>query len=304
MPPPETPPIHQVKPTLLERTQRHPYFAVALIALILLSIGLIVVMQRAAVAGVQSGTTWTSGAAFFGSNRNTTDPRMNPLDLVRQQSPETNLPYVPLPVYESGGEDEFSGDLAELLALLSPKATVISTDPQGTENAYSFIPQGLISITSAVKTRTPTEAALHTYGNEAGTYVQSFESMHTNVAQLLKDQAEDRGNTEKTAAVSRLGQEYAQLGYELSKIEGVPEAIQSAHAAYATTYRILGTNLKKVADAREDEAYLAAIGTYNESADSLTKRFVTLVGVFSANNVTFSSSEPGSVFMFNANLSL
>ena len=79
----------------------------------------------------------------------------------------------------------------------------------------------------------------------------------------------------------------------------VPEEAKAAHSALATSYRIVGTNLTKIAATKTDEEFLTAVNTYNTGVEGLSKRFFVLVGIFAANNVTFSSSEPGSIFMFN-----
>jgi hypothetical protein len=122
--------------------------------------------------------------------------------------------------------------------------------------------------------------------------------------QILRDHAEDRTNPDKIAAVRRMGVDLAQLGLDLLGIQQVPASVAASHKAYATAYRILGTNLTKIADSQTDAEFLEAITTYNTSVEGVTKRFLLLVAVFSTNNVSFSSSDPGSMFMFNPSLGL
>jgi len=94
------------------------------------------------------------------------------------------------------------------------------------------------------------------------------------------------------------------LGTDLEQLSEVPSDTAAMHSAYAKSYKAVGVNLTKIANAKTDQEYLDAIATYNTSADDLTKRFLALVALFSANNVQFSSSDPGSMFVFNANISL
>lgn len=288
---------------------RHPYLASTVVAVSLLVILILVVAARSGVGGSDMGNNWVgAGSVFFTGGRNLTQAeRMTAQEVVKQQSPDTQLGYIPIAMQSADGVQEdgtYGNDLSSLLALLTqPKGSASAGASAQTESGFSLIPQGLISVADPTVKRTPEAEALFSYGNEVGTYVQGFESMHSNSAQILKDQAEDRTNAEKAARVDALGYAMAELGRDLNQMQEIPASARAAHTAYATSYRLAGTNLTKVAAAKTDEEYIDAIGAYNTSVESLSKRFLVLVGLFSANNVSFSSSDPGSMFVFNPTFS-
>lgn len=299
-PPPETPVEIETKGWV----HRHPYLAAAVAVLALLFVIVSIIAARSGVGANENGNNWVgAGSVFFtGGQRLTESERLKAQEVVKQQSQETELGYIPIasPLEGTGVEEGFGNDLTALLAqLVQPAAGQQGTVNVQASSAFSFIPQGFISVDSVDRQKTPEAEALHAYGNEVGTYIQGFEAMHSNSAQILKDHAEERGNAEKAAKVGQLGYEFAELGRDLNLIATVPDEVKAAHSALATSYRILGTNLTKVAATKTDEEFLEAVNAYNPSVEGLSKRFLVLVGIFAANNVTFSSSEPGSIFMFN-----
>ncbi len=287
---------------------KHPYLTTSIALASIILFALLIASARSGVSSSQQGTNWVgAGGVFFTGGRNLRQAeRQSAEQVIKNESPETQLGYIPItPPSADGFEGDDGGDLSKLLALISQSVSgnnsALATSSG--ESAFSLIPQGLISIETYGKKLTPEQEALHTYGNEAGAILQSYESMHPNASQPLKDHAEDRQNADKARLVEQLGFDMALLGRELTSIEVVPAAIKAAHEAYATTYRIVGTNLTKVAGAKTDEEYLAAIEAYNQSVDSLSKRFFALVTLFGAHEVTFSQSETGSVFVFSQSFS-
>lgn len=287
-------------------THRHPYLAATIAVASLACIFLSVLTTRSGVGANENGRNWVgAGSVSFTGGRNTTESeRLKAEETVKQLSHETELGYIPIasPIEEADAGGKYSNDLTALLAqLVQPTSgkTPLETSAE-TPNSFSFIPQGLISIANPERQLTPEAEALKTYGNTIGAHIQGFESMHSNSAQILKDHAEDRENTEKAERVSRLGYDIAELGRDLTLITDVPDIAKAAHSALATSYRIVGTNLTKIAATKTDEEFLGAINTYNASVEALSKRFFVLISIFTANSVTFSSSEPGSVFMFNS----
>jgi hypothetical protein len=296
------------EPVVVEPTKKgwlhHPYIFTGAAVLAILAIVALIVTARSGVGGAQDATNWVGASMIFQGGRSATEAeRLRAEEAAQQQQGDAELGYIPIATSATVEEEDFGADLTKLLALLAqPPAT--STLTGETPAAFAYIPQGLISISSGIKVRTASQEALFTYGNEAGGRIQSFESMHGNMPQILKDQAEDRDNAEKKARVKQLGFDIAALGRELLDMQDVPQAVKTAHENYATSYRIVGTNLTKVADTSGDEAFLAAIETYNTSVEAHSQRFGVLVSVFNANDVAFSPSNPGSTFMFNAQLSL
>lgn len=293
----ETPP--EARPSWVHA---HPYLALCVLvgAALILVVG--IVMSRSSVR-TSTASNWSGGGSvFFGATGGAVQSRGN----TEQRGTTVDIGPIALPTATNEtqpAETDYGSDLRTLLAQLSESTQPSQQGTTGLESAFSFIPTGLISIVSPSPT-SPEAAALRTYGNTVGTYIKEYEDTHGNSAQILKDQVEDRGNAEKNERLRSLGYDLAALGKGLELIEGVPPEAKSAHDAFATSYRIVGTNLTKVASATSDDDYLKAIEAYNSSVEALSKRFSVLVGVFSAHSVTFSPSDPGSAFMFNANLSL
>lgn len=278
----------------------HPYLATAVAAGALFILVGAVVAERSGVASSTGANNWVGASGIFSGGARTapSSERISALETLRNRAPDTALPYIPLPAQNDGGSTENFGNLNELLSLLT---TPPSGGTTGVDASASFavLPQGLVSLSSPPKLSAE-QQVLYQYGNDVGNIIQSYDSMHTNSIQILKDQAEDRGNAQKAAAVKQLGYDMALLGRDLLDMGSIPPSMKSAHDAFATSYRIAGTNLSKIPDAADDKAFVDAITTYNASIEALSKRYIVLVQLFSSNNVTFSSSDPGSIFMFNS----
>ena len=167
-----------------------------------------------------------------------------------------------------------------------------------TSNAYTFIPSGIVSTTTSTSERTDLQQELYNYGNDIGSSIESFEQQHSNMVQILKNQAEDRSDTEKAEAVVRLANAFRDLGNTLSGIENVPSQMAGIHTSLAESYVAIGKNLALVPKAQRDSDFIRAIETYNASADTFTKNYIALASLFGAYGVAFSSSDAGRVFTF------
>lgn len=301
---PDTAPTRTVDPDFHDSwVHRHPYAAVIIGLGGILILGGTIVFQRMGVAPTpQSGSWGGAGGAFFGTVRNATPIHTSP----NTTSSEGTDDYAVIPIYDtsSGGEEGAAPDgLAELLALIVRTENTGTTSTE-TPGAYSFIPQGLVSAEKPTKPRTQTQDRLHSYGNAVGTLVKPFEENARINAQTLKNHTEDRDNPDKANQLDALALNLAQLGVDILATTDVPESIQTAHKEYGTAYRMLGTRLTAITKAQTDEDFLNAIVGYNTAAEELTKKFLMLVANFNSNEVTFSPSEPGSIFMFSASGSL
>jgi len=283
----------------------HPYIFTGAATFAILAVVVLIVTARSGVGGSEDAKNWVEAGMIFQGGKSASEAeRQRAQETAQKQQGDAELGHIQIATSVGEEVQDFGEDLTKLLALLAQPPATSTLSGSETPAVFAYIPQGLISISSGIKVRTAAQEALFTYGNEAGGRIQSFESMHGNMPQILKDQAEDRDNAEKKARVKQLGFDIASLGRELLDMQDVPQAVKTAHETYATSYRIVGTNLTKIADASGDDAYLAAIQTYNASVEAHAQRFAVLVGVFNANDVAFSPSNPGSAFMFNTQLSL
>lgn len=311
---PDTPvstPTVQTSPGKSGWMHTHPYASALITAVLFVIVGIFVISQRAAVAPGGGVTAWG------GANINLLNPAYNTpqnttgqgqTEILRQVQTSASYSYIP-PV--PGGATLYTSttnsssfDFNSFIKLLSEgsAAQTSPSTPAGNdaslEIAYSFIPKGLISTTTQVKKRTKEEQQLYNYGNEAGSYVESFEEAHGDQAQVLKNWLEDRRDSVKAAAVVQLGRALWETGKGLLSMGSVPTGTKAVHEKLAKSYMDIGANLALVAKTEGDVDLLKAIEVYNASADTYAKNYVALVNIFGAYGVGFSADDPGHVFTF------
>jgi hypothetical protein len=197
-------------------------------------------------------------------------------------------------------------NLDELLQSISlPAGSKPKAQPTGTSvgdiNVWNYIPAGLLS-TSSAPSRSGTQDALYQYGNEIGSMIQGYEATHQSVVQIITGAVNDRQDPTKEAAVEKIGRDMIELGNNIIAVDSAPKTIKPAGSALAQSYKTVGTSLIKTAQAQSqrDADYIAALKAYDATADSFTHAFVGIALVFSLNEVSFSQSDPGSVFSFSS----
>ncbi len=289
----------------MEWLRTHPYITALLGALLAIGIGTIVVLNRSDVKPEPSGLrAWGGvGSNLFDPTSVSTrrEPSAPSDDLYTQVQSGPPFYYAPatrqLPLAQEEAENF---DFDAFIALLSASSggTSGSSEEAGALDAYSFIPQGLISTSVPRKRLTPTQRAIFDYGNEVGSHIQSFEEWYRSAPQILKDQFEDRENPEKNAALLSLARGLEDVGSQLEAIQA-PSEIRLAHQKVAASYKELGTKLSAVPGAKSNEAVLNTILAYNTAVETYVKNFVALATLISAHGVSFSSDDPGSVFTFS-----
>lgn len=290
---------------------RHTYLAITITIGGMVVLGTAIVIQRTDVNAANSSGAWGgAGGMFFGAIKNALPGGPSVEDVVRLQSPQDS--YAAIPIYTPSSQDpeKPSGidDIATLLAQLVQRVPVTASSSVTTPepDTFSFIPQGLISTEPSIvqKQRTPDQEKLFSYGNRVGTYIKGFEDTHFGSAQILKDHVEDRTNPDKIRALKILGTDMQRLGVDLGNLADIPESVANPHRVYGNAYYAAGGNLLLIADTTTDEEFVNAITKYNAIIERLSSQFQLLTAIFGANEVTFSSSDPGNIFMFNPNLSL
>lgn len=304
-------PVAATAPGKISWVHRHLYLSITIAVCGILILGAALVVQRTDVNAANSSGAWGgAGGMFFGSIKNAMPGGPTAEDVVRLQSPQDS--YAAIPIYAPSSQDpeKPSGidDITTLLAELVQQIPVTASSQTDTSNpdAFSFIPQGLVSTqpTTVIKKRTPEQDKLFSYGNEVGTYIKGFEDTHFGTTQILKDHVEDRTSPDKIRGLKILGSDMQQLGVDLGNITNIPESVANAHRVYGNAYYAAGANLLLIADTTTDEEFVNAITKYNTIVEKLSSQFQLLVAIFGMNEVTFSSSDPGNIFMFNPNLSL
>lgn len=281
----------------------HPYRSALVGAGLLLAIGMFIVERKMAAPVSDSATAWG------GANIQVLDPSKPQgvtSDASSRDTVQTGGRDVPITSYQrptestAGTSDDF--DFESFIAQLSQPASQGDTpETTGTPAAYSFIPTGLISTTTPGKNYSPAQQALYAYGNELGSLIQSYEDRHRNDTVVLKNQIEDRSSAVKAAAVQSIGNDLQGLGRSIKGLdeEQVPQVMRTAHAALGDSYIEMGAKLAAIPEAESDQAFIAAINTYNTAADLYTTNFLAVATLLSVNGVRYADSEAGSVFTFS-----
>lgn len=291
-------------------------YAFALIAVLLLIIGgTIFVTSRSPVAPTQSTLTWGGGAPLS-AYENGSASQQSPQQIVQEviqsqaqtQAPSTlSIPALAGPTTSpqaTSASSSFSYDdfLAQLNGNTSVSSSVQASSTSAAQliaEAYEFVPTGLVATTApAKKPMTADQEALYDYGNEVGGEIQSFEELHSDQAEVLKDQAEDRTDPTKAAALVSLGQALASVGTYMQQMQDVPSDVTAQHNALAQSYLDIGAKLQVVAQAQSDADFVQAVENYDTSANTFVKNYGTLAQFFSEQGVVFAPQDPGSVFSF------
>ncbi|OGG69133.1 hypothetical protein A3F27_03435 [Candidatus Kaiserbacteria bacterium RIFCSPHIGHO2_12_FULL_53_13] len=200
----------------------------------------------------------------------------------------------------SAVRDAYGGAIPQPTTLPSGKITP-AADNSGFLDPYSFIPRGLISITEPAAARNPAQQAIFDYGNRIGSHIQSFENVHRNMPQILKDFFDDRASQTKAEKVLSIARDYEKLAQQLANTGDVPKEASALHAALAQGYGTVAEGLANLTKTQDDKGLVNAVLAYDASADEFVKNYVALSRFFGTYGVKFSGSDAGSVFMFNAN---
>lgn len=286
----------------------HPYAATsALIGLILIA-GAIFIESRLGIAPGELSVWGSNGA-----------PLLNPTSyapikpVAQNTEPQTSVTSDAPPAYIPPSQNTDAGVQATdemdfeifLQSLITPSKTPPAATSSDTGIAYSFIPQGLISVNVPQKSRTPEQQKLFDYGNDAGSYIQTYEDSNRNAPVALRDQAEDRQNPAKIQAVKLVASGLRTVGESLLGMENVPESVATQHKALAESYVDVGRKLAQIPDViQSDAAFITSIEAYNAAADTWVKNYISLATIFSVSGVTFTEIDPGSVFTFSRGGSL
>ncbi len=299
----------------MDMLRSHPYLAALAGAGVLLLLGAFIVGQRSAVVPENSAPQAWGGVGTGLVNPTPAAPspsgNVGETDLYAQVQSGPPFYYNPVPSVETGpdvsgtGADQFDFDafLASLTGPNSAGTTTTSDADRQLQDAYSFIPGGLISTSTPRKTLTASQQALFAYGNQAGESIQAFETNNRNMTQVMKNQREDPANPAKVKAFNDLGDAMTQVGLDLEAIASVPPQMTEANEALAKAYQEMGAKFLLVAKAQRSEDRIQAMLAYNATVDAWIKKYVAVVSIFSISDVSFGPGDSGSVFMFtNASL--
>jgi hypothetical protein len=295
----------------------HPIVVAAVCALVLVLVGLVIAGGSFARTPSNSVNSWDStgterlytGSIIQGEQyqgRLTADDIYTPLAELRQQAAGSVL----IPSQAQSGIIIQEGPVSEPLIYddaalnklfstvqASAQISVPSTTDFGLEDIFAYLPFKR-TFPEVQTNTTATQSALYTYGNEAGSSVQTYSDRHADQAIVLRRFVEDLGNSAKAEEVRFMAQDLATVGDELSRMDDVPAVARSSHNRVAAGYQQLGALLEAVSTARTDAELLEKITTYNAAADSFNYSLVALATIFSVSEVSFNENDPGRVFVF------
>lgn len=294
---------------------------------LLILIGAVLVSDKFATTPIPSGhVTWDAigGAQKFASqetfqheliNAAPLDNNFTIADIYRnlESNPERfyaslnpdNNPTGARTTHTTAGDGSLTydtGSIDALLAALKPTSALSFSASDGVDlkNVYSYIPSSIVgSSTPGEKTLTAAQYALYEYGNEAGGSIESYMTLWGNAqASIFKGFLEDIHNPEKADQARAVAEGLIEVGESLERMEVLPPAVVSAHKNLYESYKTIGENLIVVTEANSDDSLLSSIEKYNASVDQFARNYLTIVTIFSLNDITYDSNEPGSVFVF------
>lgn len=281
----------------------HPYASLLAVAGLFILTIVVAIQSRTADSASSQGSAWGIGGAWFDHSYAGTST--SPIGEVIPNAvlAGTGTSALSSPLALAATQNTGESDLSSILATLTHTRTQIVnetvTDSADLARVYGAIPQALIATTTP-SGRSPRQQELFEYGNEAGEAILLFERLHPNTAQVLKDQAEDRSDAAKAAALVALGNALASIGTTMQKIENVPDDIASLNDSLAQGYIDAGVKLARVPQAQSDEDFVKAILTYDSSVHVLAQRFGAVASYFALNDVTFANTDAGSAFSFSS----
>ena len=295
----------------------HPYASTLAAACILVIGGVVLVANRSNTPESSGVSSWNGNTGVLGATNSAPQQSSTqippPLATAQNYGTQT-LPYKQnVPVSNSqgtlqNGTGADSFDFNTLMAEISqstqkPKPSQSSTTiGQNTVDAWAYIPTGLISVQKPTSGRTTLQQALYTYGNETGSYIEGYDAAHGDQAQILDNADKDRQNSVKQAAVARIGQDLETIGQGLAETTDVPAEAAADNTALSNSYIDIGKKLIAVAQAEplRDSDLVAAIEAYDTAMNTFNRNYIALANLFSSYGVTFSQSDPGSVFSFSS----
>ena len=188
-----------------------------------------------------------------------------------------------------------------------PRATITfdretSDDVSALDSAVGGVSSELLTSDSFAQIERSTaphskiQEELYTYGNDLGVILGAFASSHEDLTQILGNHAMKREDPSAKKAVIRIADDYVELSRRVALIEA-PSGTKSLNTSIAASYKALSEKIRAIGSSSSDEVFLAAIYAHNESAGVLVQNLISLSTLFTLQDVHFSSSDAGRIFM-------
>ncbi len=292
----------------VEWMREHPYAFLTYGIIIALLIGVVFFIRRDTAPQTHitawSGVPATPDAGDYNPPAPPPPPPATTTPTILEDLSRNDKPFdIPYAAPEAPLAPSTGFDLNEFIQRLRPNTSSAGTSTDSTsaidliKEAYSYIPSGLINTVSA-PTMTTLQKEIFNYGNEIGARILSFEDRYPNAIAILKDQATDRGNAQKAAALTLYAEGMSGVGYQMLALNDVPKEVAPSNQSLAKSYIKIGENLALVAKSISEADFLHAIEVYNKSVEAHTNEFVAMATLFGAYDVHFGNADSGRVFTF------
>ena len=190
-----------------------------------------------------------------------------------------------------------------LLKSIAPSKFVgnMTSGEKSLDEVYHFIPKNILTLApQSAQKLTDAQQGLYTYGNEAGSIVENYDSQWgATQANIHRSYVEDRESIEKAAELARLAKGLADVAGSLSAIEFVPTGMTLRHKDLIAAYTAVGEQTLAISKARTDDELLPAIENYNASAEQFLRSYLAISTIFTLNSVSFGTTDPGRVFVYS-----
>ena len=191
--------------------------------------------------------------------------------------------------------------IEQLLASLKPSAKTQALPGAQQGVAYYYVPKN-ISVPPPPPNieRSETQLALYNYGNDAGTPIELYATLWGSTQAFIhRGFVEDRSDPEKVAELLRLADGLSDVAASLKELENIQAQVTKQRARLVKAYEAMAEKTRAIAGAKTDDAVLAAVESYNTTADDFLIAYLSVASVFSLNGVTFSPEESGRVFVYS-----
>lgn len=277
----------------------HPYVPWIAGAAALTILGLLIVSSRTAYIPPEYAATWRGAGGIYDFSSIVTKQNARGTSQPPRFSYDYELPK--LASQEVTGENVADDPYALLIASIRPSSYPVqeTNDLSFLDEVYSLIPQGLRTIPEP-KELGEEAHALYEYGNEVGSYIDTYESAYGKQAvSVLNNFYKDRKSASKQEEVRHLADSIERVGKEIAGMQFVPEDLAGMHVLLAERYQDAGRKLANIPEAKNDNELLERITEYDSAADALLSALSTLAIFFATADISFTSHEPGSIFTFS-----
>jgi hypothetical protein len=148
-------------------------------------------------------------------------------------------------------------------------------------------------VTKAPEVKQP-ENQLKVYGNTLGVFISAQAQKNSLELQIWNTFFEKKSQTSRDA-LRNVGLSYGILAQNIQDITSIPEKALVSNTKLSNSYKTLSEIILRIANTEDSAEY----ETYSKAVVTATNDLIDIIRLFQNNNITFTSKEPGFVFMVN-----